>query len=109
MINAGNENPWKERRNLGWSGEMICACLGRWRVCDVQWRHKCTNHLHQCSVCDPSALEILDEVHQSNPVNPLEDCWESPDKMHSFQSPRGALQESNKYSQIVFIECSLII
>jgi hypothetical protein len=22
-------------------------------------------HLHQCSVCDP-ALEILDEVHQSN-------------------------------------------
>jgi hypothetical protein len=24
----------------------------------------------------PPALEILDEVHQSNPVNPLEDCWD---------------------------------
>jgi hypothetical protein len=31
VINPGNENPSKERRNLGWSGEM-CACLGRWRV-----------------------------------------------------------------------------
>ncbi len=29
-------------------------------------------HLHQCSVCDPP-VETLDEVHQSNPVNPLED------------------------------------
>jgi hypothetical protein len=55
------------------------------------------------SGCDPSALEILDEVHQSNPVNPLEDCWESPQKMHR------PLQESNEYGQIVFIECSLII
>jgi hypothetical protein len=29
-------------------------------------------HFRQCSVCDPP-VEILDEVHQSNPVNPLED------------------------------------
>ncbi len=70
MINPGNENPWKELRNMGWSGE---KCVRVWDhgVCDVQWRQKCTNHLRQCSVCDPSALEILDEVHQSNPVNPL--------------------------------------
>ncbi len=32
-------------------------------------------HFHQCSVCEP-ALEILDEVHQSNPENPLEDLCE---------------------------------
>jgi len=50
----------------------------------------------------------LDEVHQSNPVNPLED-YQDPDseKMQSFESPGGALEESNKHSQIVFIHCSL--
>jgi hypothetical protein len=33
-------------------------------------------HLHQwSSVCDP-ALGILDEVHHSNPKNPLEELWE---------------------------------
>jgi hypothetical protein len=32
------------------------------------WKEK---HCHQCSVCDPT-LEIFDEVHESNPVNPLE-------------------------------------
>jgi hypothetical protein len=42
-------------------------------------------HLHQHSVCDP-ALEILDQVHQLNTVNPLEDCWHA-EKNHSFQSP----------------------
>jgi hypothetical protein len=44
-------------------------------------------HLHQCSVCDPP-VEILDEVHQSHPVNPLEetDCWD-PKHMHGLQSP----------------------
>jgi len=40
-------------------------------------------HLHQCSVCDP-ALGILDEVHQSNPVTPLED---GTPKRHSFPEP----------------------
>jgi hypothetical protein len=64
-------------------------------------------HLHQRSVCDP-ALVTLDEVHQENPVNPLED-YKYPDseKMYSFASPGGALEESNKHSQIAFIHCSL--
>jgi hypothetical protein len=47
------------------------------------------DHLHQRSVCDP-ALEILDEVHQSNPVNPLKVYWDL-EKMHSFEIPGGAL------------------
>jgi len=34
---------------------------------------------------DP-ALEILDAVRQSNPVNPLEHSWE-PENMHSFPDP----------------------
>jgi hypothetical protein len=33
-------------------------------------------HLHQCLVCDPPppppTHKVLDEAHQSNPVNPLE-------------------------------------
>jgi hypothetical protein len=33
-------------------------------------------HLHQRSVCDPEQEIILDEVHQLNPVSPLEDCWD---------------------------------
>jgi hypothetical protein len=28
-------------------------------------------------------MEILDVVHQSNPVNPLEECWD-PGKVYSF-------------------------
>jgi hypothetical protein len=47
-------------------------------------------HLHQRSVCD-SALEILDEVHELNPVN---DSWDP--EIHSFQSPGGTLERSNK-------------
>jgi hypothetical protein len=39
-------------------------------------------HLHQRSVCDPD-LKILDEVHQLNPVSPLEDGWD-PENIHSF-------------------------
>jgi len=35
--------------------------------------------------CDP-ALEILDAVHYSNPVNPLEHSWE-PENMHKFPDP----------------------
>jgi len=50
------------------------------------------------TVCAPT-LKILDEVQQSNPVNPLEDCCD-PGKMHSFQGPAVAVEESNKYSQI---------
>ncbi len=65
-------------------------------------------HLHQRSVCD-TALEILDEVHQSkNPVNPLEDYLDRVKKCRAFiQSPAGALEQSSKHSEIVFILCSL--
>ncbi len=45
-------------------------------------------HLYQRSVCDP-ALEILDEVQESNPVNPLEDFLDS-ENGHGFQSPGSA-------------------
>ncbi len=45
-------------------------------------------HLHQRSVCEP-AREILIQVHQSNPVNPLEDFCD-PESRHNFQSPRSA-------------------
>ncbi len=55
-------------------------------------------HLQQCSACD-TALEILDEVQQSNPVDSLEDCSD-PGKMHSFL---------DEYSQIIFIHCSLFL
>ncbi len=51
--------------------------------------------LHQRSVCDP-ALEMLDESHEYNPVNPLDDCLR-PEK------------ESDKHSQIVFSDCSLFL
>jgi hypothetical protein len=68
---------------------------------------KLPEHLHQCLVCGP-ALKILDEVQLSYPVNPPEDCCD-PGKMHSFQGPAGALEESNKYSQIVFTDCSLFL
>ncbi len=43
-------------------------------------------HLHQC---DPT-LKILDEVQQSDVVNPLEDCSDL-GKMHGFQDPVGAM------------------
>jgi hypothetical protein len=39
-------------------------------------------------------------------VNPLEDCWD-PENNHNFQSLGGALEQSNKHSEIVFIDCSL--
>jgi len=68
-------------------------------------------HLHQCSGCDP-ALEILDEVHQSNPVNLLllEDCWDPEIFLNlSVQSPGGVLEQSNKHNPIVLIDCSLFL
>jgi hypothetical protein len=38
----------------------------------------------------------------------LEDCCD-PGKMQSFQSPGGALEQSNKHNQIAFIDCSLFL
>jgi hypothetical protein len=54
------------------------------------------------------ALKILDEVHHSYLVNPLEDCCD-PGKVHNFQDPGGALEGSSKQSQIVLIDCSLFL
>jgi len=62
--------------------------------------------LHQHSVCDP-ALEILDEVYQSNLVDPVEssESTGNPKNLIAFR----ALEQSNKDSQIVFIDCSLFL
>jgi hypothetical protein len=44
-------------------------------------------------------------VQEANPVNPLEYFY-NPGKMHSLQNSSGtALEESNKYTQIVIINC----
>lgn len=59
-------------------------------------------YLDHCRVYEP-ALEILDEVQELNPVDPLEDNYSHPEKIHNFQSPEGALEQSNRYSQIVSI------
>jgi len=48
-------------------------------------------------VCGP-ALEISDEVQQSNPVDPLEDCC-NPGKMHIFQMTLGNLNVRTKNLQ----------
>jgi hypothetical protein len=47
-------------------------------------------------------------VQQSYPVDPLE-VYCDPGKMHIFQGPEGACKSPTKYSQIVFIECSLFL
>jgi hypothetical protein len=47
----------------------------------------------------------LDEVDQSNAMDPLEDCCD-PEKMHIFQRPGRPREQCNEYSQIVFIDCS---
>jgi hypothetical protein len=40
--------------------------------------------VHQSNPMNPlDWMEILDVVHQSNPMNPLEECWD-PGKVHSF-------------------------
>jgi len=39
-------------------------------------------------------------------VDPFEDCCD-PEKMHKLEGPGRTPEESNKYSQIVFIDCSL--
>jgi hypothetical protein len=68
---------------------------------------KFLEHLHQLSVCYP-ALEILDEVQESNPMNICTRRLCDPAKMHNFESPEWALKQSNKkLSQIVFMDCSL--
>ncbi len=71
------------------------------------WSLKLLEHLHRCLLCGP-ALKILDEVHHSYLVNPLEDCCD-PGKVHNFQDPGGTLEESSKQSQIVFIDHSLFL
>ncbi len=83
---------------------MQCACHdfpihNSISICIQTWASiLLLEHLQQCSACDP-ALEILDEVQQSNPVDSLEDCSD-PGKMHSCL---------DKYSQIIFIHCSLFL
>jgi len=63
------------------------------------WR-ACSKHLDERSVCDP-ALEMLAEVHQSSPVNPLK----------TLKNPTAlrALERCNKDSQIVFTDFSLCL
>jgi hypothetical protein len=46
------------------------------------------------------------EVQQSYLVDPFEHCC-GPEKMDNLEGPGRTLEESNKYSQIVFIDCSL--
>jgi len=67
---------------------------GATRANSQNWKEK---HCHQGSVCDPT-LEIFDELHESNSVNPLEDSWD-PENMHRVQSPGG--EQSDKHSQSI--------
>jgi hypothetical protein len=46
------------------------------------------------------------EVQQSYLVDPFEDCCD-PGKMDNLEGPGRTLEESNKYCQIVSIDCSL--
>lgn len=66
----------------------------------VRWQfasgNKFEQHLHRCSICDP-ALEMMNEVEQSNPLHPLQDCWD-PEEMHSFHSAGGALEQFYKHT-----------
>jgi hypothetical protein len=64
-------------------------------------RRDILEHLHQCLVCGP-ALEILDEVQQSFPVNSLERL-RRPWKNAHLLGPLRSLE----YRQILFIDCSL--
>ncbi len=52
-------------------------------------------------LCGP-VMEVLDEVHQLNPV----ESTGNPEKIHS---PGGSLEQPNKHSQIIFIDCSLFL
>jgi hypothetical protein len=58
--------------NLITKGDIISLCVSSIRAISTH------------AVCDP-ALEILDEVHQSNPVGSLEICCNL-EKMHFFRS-----------------------
>jgi len=51
----------------------------------------------------------LDEVQYSNPVNPLEEYSGTLKTFTGFQSPGGAIEQSNKHSQILFIDCPLFL
>ncbi len=43
------------------------------------------------------------------PVDPLEDDCCDPEKIHIFQTPGGALEQCNKHTQVVFIDCFLFL
>jgi hypothetical protein len=63
-------------------------------------------HFHQRSVCDHPALEILDEVHQLNPVGLVH--WKTDGTLKKCTAFR-ALERSSKHSPPVFIDCSLFL
>ncbi len=44
-----------------------------------------------------------------NPVYPLEECSGTLKTCTRFQSPGGAIEQSNKHSQILFIDCALFL
>jgi hypothetical protein len=50
-------------------------------------------------------IETLDEVEPSNPVDSLED-WCDHEKLRAFLGPWGALEQFNKHSENIFIDCS---
>jgi len=69
--------PYVERRRLEWEGgdwDTKCSVTSLFTLQEV-------TNLHQCSVCGP-AVEILDEVHEFDPVNPLE----SPENPTAFKA-----------------------
>jgi hypothetical protein len=67
--------------------------------------HQPLEHLHQCSVCEP-ALEILDEVHDSNPVKIH---WKTSGTLKTGPTFRATMDQYNKHSEIVFIDSSLFL
>ncbi len=92
-------NPDNNSIVIRW-GRIALVQIGAWQIARFVMIIK---HLHWHSVCD-HALEILDEVQQSNQMDLLEDCCD-PEKMHSLQSPGGAPQQSNQHninSQITY-------
>jgi hypothetical protein len=56
----------------------------KWEAKNSTWLINELEHLHQCSVCDP-AMETSDEVHMSDPVNPLETFFKTTRVFHKLQ------------------------
>lgn len=58
-----------------------------------------------------SALEILEEVQQSNPVDSQEDCSDPEEKYSAFRAQPGRSSRKlwKKNSQIFFIGCSFLV